>query len=104
MSIAILIMLGILLAGIVVLLAVLCYVILRVLVRWERREEEIRKPPAPMPMDVAEREMKVLDIIDTARNADRELKDVWADQKRAEGWDDEEIAEFLANRPILELN
>lgn len=42
--------------------------------------------------------------IDAARDEGRLAKDEWREEKRAEGMSDEEIEEFLANRPLLELN
>jgi uncharacterized membrane protein len=51
-----------------------------------------------------QREADVHDFIVQARNQDRMLRDSWAAEKREEGWSDEDMETFLANRPEIELN
>ena len=46
----------------------------------------------------------VLAAIDAARDEGRLAKDDWREEKLADGWSEEDVEDFLANRPLLELN
>lgn len=61
-----------------------------------------RKPPEDLQEDISEAEL--LAILDHASNGAQHDTALWAEQKREEGWSDEQIQRTLESRPTLELN
>jgi hypothetical protein len=89
------------------LILVLTYVLLQVGNTYHRREKRLREDVAEEAAggEDGEAEAAVADFVRFARgDADRETLDLWRREKREEGWTDEEIEDFLENRPLIELN
>lgn len=69
------------------------------------QRDEVEPPTLPDEPPAAEdMEQAVERLIAVARNQDNILRDAWADEKRAEGWSDQDIEEFLEHRPEIELS
>lgn len=82
----------------------------------ERRMEADAQFSVPQPTPEQDREDKEADLseeeeearlfalLDSSRNQNAVVKADWIAEKQAEGWSDADIEEFLAKRPLLELN
>lgn len=71
--------------------------------RWVlAREEAIDDAPRPLTDEQLEGRMNELAEIAAAGN--ESMRDEWIEEKRAEGWEDEQIRQYLADRPLIELN
>lgn len=73
-----------------------------------RREFNAPVPPPELDDDEEltdeEKAARTLALLDHAKDQGRMSKDEWRAEKLEEGWSPEDIEEFLANRPLLELN
>ena len=77
----------------------------------EKRHERLVAAPAfapppdtPEEVEKARRDADVLAGISALRGMDQAQKTQWAEEKLEEGWTQEDVDHFLANRPLLELN
>lgn len=61
---------------------------------------ELRAPPP----DREHTDEEILDLIERAQRQPQNDTLLWAEQKRADNWSDEQIQAFLDDRPTLDLN
>lgn len=51
-----------------------------------------------------ERDARVREFLEESQQHAGRVKDEWAREKIAEGWTEEDVTDYLENRPLLELN
>ena len=104
---ALVILLAIVALAMVGLMGVGAYLLYQ-LAREKRLESEAQwNQPVSNPSDEVPDEedaARVSAVIDYAKDQNRMAKDEWREEKLGDGWTDEDIEAFLANRPLLELN
>lgn len=82
-----------------------------VLHRWMRIQEAesgaIEQTTAPVPdaeEGAGDEEERVLSLINRAKNGDRMYVEAWREEKLTEGWTEQDVEDYLANREPIELN
>ena len=108
MWLALVLLLGIISLAIVLVCVAGAYLLVQLALaqRLEAKAQWDQPVPLPTKDDQPEEieEARVNAMLDAARGHGGFLKTEWMNQKRAEGWEEEEIDKFLAERPLLELN
>lgn len=61
-------------------------------------------PPALAEMDEEEKSEALESVLASGQTHAEQIKEQWAEEKRAQGWSSQDIEDFLENRPVLELN
>lgn len=95
-------------AGCVAVLAMIAWWFYQLAQNERRFREEGAPPPEPPPsldeMDDEEKVAHLEHVLASGQTHGERIKEQWAAERRAAGWEEEQIQQHLRERPLLELN